>query len=310
MERRTFIAALAVVPTAAVLAACGSDDADESLAPSDSGAKAGTDPASATTPRTASSQPGSTDLVAEPSDAGADIAVLSYTESGGFTTREFAFQDPPLVLITGDGRFITSAPAVAKFPGPLLPAHFVQSINVTAVDNIVAAADRAGLLEDVTYDRNDLVTDAATATLTIEADESTYRHEAYALGINEGLGTETLATSGDRKALLDFVTALVQDPESLADSGNLGEPEPWQPTAYQMIAEPVSDLSSYDTEPTIEPWPSDTGIVLADAGECTEASADDVGGVLVGADQLTFFTENDVTYQVIARPAYPGRDCT
>jgi len=37
--------------------------------------------------------------------------------------------------------------------------------------------------------------------------------------------------------------------------------------------------------------------------------AAEVGELLATADQLTFFTDADVTYQVLAKPILPGTTC-
>jgi hypothetical protein len=76
-----------------------------------------------------------------------------------------------------------------------------------------------------------------------------------------------------------------------------------------LIASPVENLSGFDPAPTIEPWPAESGVELATATDCVEADSAAVGDLLNAASQLTFFSENGVTYQVTARPAYPGRSC-
>ena len=62
-------------------------------------------------------------------------------------------------------------------------------------------------------------------------------------------------------------------------------------------------------EPTIVEWPAAAGMTLADAGECAVVTAADVGDLFIKANQLTFFTEGDVTYQVIAVQRLPHRSC-
>ncbi len=74
----------------------------------------------------------------------------------------------------------------------------------------------------------------------------------------------------------------------------------------------VDDLSAYGTdgiEPTVVDWPDDSTVRLADAPTCTVVSAAEVGDTLLAADQLTFFTDADVTYQVLAKPMLPGTIC-
>jgi hypothetical protein len=48
---------------------------------------------------------------------------------------------------------------------------------------------------------------------------------------------------------------------------------------------------------------------LADATTCTVVPASEVGEALTAANQLTFFTDDAVTYQVLVRPILPGTDC-
>ena len=59
----------------------------------------------------------------------------------------------------------------------------------------------------------------------------------------------------------------------------------------------------------MEEWPTDVSVRLADAAGCTVVPASEVGGLLASANQLTFFSEAGVTYQLLARPALPGSQC-
>ena len=246
---------------------------------------------------------------------GADEVVLSYAEVGGFTTREFAFQNPPVLLVTGDGRVITPAAVTAVFPGPLVAPLQIQSITEEGIQALLAAADDAGLLREVDYadDAEQLIADASTAQVEIAADGETWVHSAYALGIDSlpaaaGDGAEL---SPDRAALQDFVESLA-DLGTLVGAENLGEQEIYEPSAYQLLAFPVDDPSAFERdgiEPTLLDWPTDAGVSLADAESCVEVDADMVGPVLTGADELTLFADDGTTYQVLARPVIPGRTC-
>ena len=73
----------------------------------------------------------------------------------------------------------------------------------------------------------------------------------------------------------------------------------------------VDDPYSFggDIAPTVVEWPADSGVVLAEAGECVVVPAEAVGDLFVDADQLTLFSENDVVYQVIAVQQLPHRSC-
>lgn len=295
MERRTLLTLLLTAPAAAVLAACGSDDAG---APAQTG-----DPLPPVT--------GVTTVPTTLPDPDQPVtAMLEFGYYGGFTTRDVAFQQQPQVLLTSDGRLITPAPTIAIYPGPLVPPANVQTITQEGIDRLLDAARDAGLFADVTYPEHAHVADASTATLRITVDGETYVHEAYALGIDESL--DELQPEGDRpgaaSGLEEFVE-LLGDIPALVGADALGPAEPYRPEAYQLSAVPAGDLSGYELEPTVVEWPTDTGMILADAADCTEVDAAQVGELLEGADQLTFFAEDGVTYQVLARPAYPSRSC-
>lgn len=275
------------------IAACGSD---------------GTGPSSPSSDSTLPTVPadGQGDGYTHPT--GADEVVVSYAELGGFTTREYAFQQPPSMLISGDGRLFSPGAQIEIYPGPLLPAVQVQAITEAGIQQILAAADEAGLLADVDYTAETNIADASTATVTISADGETWVHEAYALGF---AGPDGVEPTSERQALLRFVTQLT-DLEALVGSENLGEATLFEPTEYEIEAIAVDDLSAYGTdgiEPTVEEWPADVSVRLVDAAECTIVQASEVGELLASANQLTFFTDAGVTYQLLARPALPGSQC-
>ena len=308
MERRDFLSLVIAAPVAGLLVACGASDESSdraSNAPPPTSREVTTD--STTAPESMPSDPPATDLV--PTAPAAANAILAYTESGGFTTRRFAIQNPPVVLVSDDGSFLTPAVTTLQFPGPALAQHTTRTITAAGIASLLAAADAAGLLADVEYTRDDNIADASTATLVITTPEGTFTHEAYALGAGARSDTGGTETTPERQHLLDFLGELQSDPAALIGADALGPEAPWVPTRYQLLADPVSDLSVYEPAPTIVAWPADTGVVLADATECVEIERSAVGDLFETATELTLFTASDTTYDVIASPAYPGRSC-
>lgn len=241
---------------------------------------------------------------------GADDVVIEYAEVGGFTTREFAFQQTPNVLVSGDGRVFSPGAQMAIFPGPLLPAVQVQPVSEQGIQSILAAADEAGLLREVGYEQPADIADASTARVTINVNGETFVHEAYALGIGL-LGDGVEESTPERQALAAFIVAL-NDLPTLVGADELGEQILFDPSRYGIEALVIDDLSVYgadDIQPTVSEWPADVSLRLADASSCTVVSADEVGETLLNASQLTFFTDADITYQVLAKPILPGIDC-
>lgn len=288
MRSRLVPAVIAVLGLGVAGAACGSDDTEPAAPSSDS-----------TLP------PVGADGYEHPT--GADDVVVAYAELGGFTTRQFAFQQTPRVLISGDGRVFSPGAQIAIYPGPLLPAVQVQTITDDGIQDVLAAAEKAGLFAEVDYTIDSNVADATTATVTISANGETWVHEAYALGAEGPDGIET----PQRQALLDFVMQLGAL-EQLVGEEALGETELFEPTGYAMEAVVVDDLSAYGSdgiEPTVVEWPAEVSVRLADVRECTVVLAPEVGQVLAAANQLTFFDDSGVIYEVLARPGLPGEPC-
>ena len=104
----------------------------------------------------------------------------------------------------------------------------------------------------------------------------------------------------------------LNDLAGLVGADNLGEQTIFEPTEYGIAAPVVDDLSVYGSdgiEPTVVDWPTDASVRLAEATICSVVPASEVGEVLTAANQLTFFTDDGVTYQVLAKPILPGTDC-
>jgi hypothetical protein len=306
MNRRQLFTLVSTSALVVALAACGSDGSASSDRTDDTAA--GTTPDGPTT-GTVDTLPAAEGF-AHPT--GPDDEIINYSQVGGFTTREYTFQQPPVLLISGDGRVFTTGPVAAIYPGPALPNIQVGTITEEGIQTILAAADEAGLLAEVVYEAPTIVADASTASVTLNVDGVSWLHEAYALGLGAGPDAAVGAESSpEREALLAFTTQLT-DLSALVGADQLGPVVPFEAEEYLIQAIPVDDLSSFGgdgIEPTVIDWPATTGIALADAGECTVVSAADVGDLFTEANQLTLFAEGDVTYQVIAVQRLPHRSC-
>lgn len=306
---------LAVVSLAAfVLAACGDDEASTNTTP-DTDAPADTQadpPADSEPPRTDAPTDSETGGDGYTHPTGADEAIVSVADLAGFTTPRFAFSMPPRLIISGDGMAYTPGATTAIFPGVLVPPMQVQPISEDGIQAVLAAADEAGLFADIDYEdeSTQLIADAPTTVVTISVDGETWEHSAYALGF-DGLPEGDQGTSPEREALQSFVEQL-SDLAAVAGDESLGEPEVFVPDAYEIVATPVEDPSALAVdgiEPTVVEWPATAGVELAETGQCTRIGADAVGALFEEANELTLFSEDDVTYEVFVRPALPGRTC-
>lgn len=293
MQRRTnphLRLAAATATVALVLAACGDDDAGPVAQPGDS----------IPTPST-TAPPDTTDAPADEGfehPTGADEVVVEIAYEGGFMPVEGVFTQLPVVLVAGDGSRYVQGPQIEIYPGPLLPNVQVAEIGETGIQALLDLAAEHGLLTEREYESPDNVADAPDTVVTIHANGETYVHRAYALGIG---GLDGSAETGDRaelQAFIDAATGVVIDDE-----------RPFEPETYLIRATPVDDLSGYEVEPTTVDWPDDVSLALADAADCAAVPATEVGELFAEANQLTFFVDGDVTYQVSVKPQLPGGGC-
>lgn len=281
MQRRTFLTAVLGLPVlgagASLLAACG-----EATGP------AGTP--EPTTPPTV------------PHPTGADEAVLRISYSGGFVPYGYDFRQVPTLLISGDGRAFVPGAVPAIYPGPLLPAVNVRSIDEEAVQTLLALARTEGLLAappDYALPPGIGIADAPNTVVVLHANGTEYVHSANALGMD---GTSTPA----RDALHRFVEK-ASSLDATVGAVHLGTEAPFEAAEYRFMAIEV-DPSGYTTEPlpTVVDWPTATGVVLADSAECARVSDEVAGDLFRGANELTFFREGEIVYQLWVVQVLPG----
>ena len=233
------------------------------------------------------------------------------TNEGGFVPAGFAFVNPPTALVSGDGRALSTGPVAAIFPGPLLPNILQRSISPEAVQQLLAEADELGLLADIVYEDPTNIADAGTTIVAITVGGTTYRHAAYALGLEPD--GEATPTSGAGAAFVDAVSDL---PATVGDD-ELGPEEPFTSEQFMSQATPVDRdaIGGDDVEPTFVPWPADASVRLLDAFECVTVPTAEFGPLFADATTLTFFTEPDptdgseVVYSVTPVQQLPGRGC-
>lgn len=222
---------------------------------------------------------------------GADEVVVEIAYEGGFVPVDVAFSQTPVLLVSGDGRQFVAGPQIEIYPGPLLPNVLVSNIGEDGIQALLDLAAEHGLLTERDYARNDMIADAADTVVRISANGETYEHRAYALGIDGG-------ETGVRAELQAFVAAATAD---LAMDAAAFEPE-----TYLVRATPIEDTTGFEVEPTIVDWPVESSLALAGAAEVPAAS---VRELFADANQLTFFVQDDVTYQLAVKPQLPGDSC-
>lgn len=236
---------------------------------------------------------------------GANDVVLRIGYEGGFVPAGFAFVNLPTLLISGDGRVFEQGAITLEFPGPLMTPVFVRSISDAGIGAVLQLAEDAGLLAappDYEIPGDVAIADAPTTVVTIVANGKEYRHAAYALGIDQPDGGPSTPARDNLQAFVQ----LLADLPKVAGAKEVGESLPFLAERYRFQAMGVDPEAWTDPAPTVLPWPEEIGVRLADAETCAMVAADAVGAVFEEADQLTFFEEEDVVYQLFVAPVLPG----
>lgn len=228
---------------------------------------------------------------------GADDIVVEIVFEGGSVPADYAFRNLPVMLVSGDGKQFVQGPQIEIFPAPLLANVLVSDIGESGIQELLDLAAEHGLLTEREYERNDMIADASDTVVRISANGETYEHRAYALELGTSDGGEE---TGDRAELQAFVTA--------ATSTVPTDAAPMEPDTFLVRATPITDTSGYDVEPTFVAWTID-GFSLAEAADCVAIPTADVTELFATSNQLTFFTEDDVTYQLAVKPQLPGDAC-
>lgn len=291
MQRRTnphIRLAAATATVALALAACGDDGVEPAQQPGDSVPTPDTTVPTTDTP--------ADDGLEHPTNS--DDVVIEIGYEGGFLPVEGVFTQLPVLLVAGDGSQYVQGPQIEIYPGPLLPNVQVSDIGESGIQSLLDLAAEHGLLTEREYESPQNVADAPDTVVTIRANGETYVHRAYALGIGGLDGSDETGDRAELQAFVDAATVAAAEGERA-----------FNPDMYLVRATPVDDLSVYDVEPTVVDWPADVSVALSDVGECAALPAGEVADLFAEANQLTFFVDGDVTYQVSVKPELPGGGC-
>lgn len=229
---------------------------------------------------------------------GADEVVLKLEVGGGLVPVEVAFGNVPALTIYGDGTVLEPGAVREIYPGPMVTPMFQRTISEEGLQAVLRAARDAGLLATPpSYESpaSQQIADAATTSLLLQAGGGRWEHSAYAL-------SEATPTTPAREALAGFVTKL-GNLDQLAGAGTLSAPQPFEPKAYRIHATP-NPTPPQDLKPTVLAWP-EPSVDLSTASTCAIAAGAALP-VIAQANQLTWFTQDGVTYSLAARPLLPG----
>jgi hypothetical protein len=274
----------AALLAALALAACGGDDDTGSVPPSteppDSGAPAG----------------------GVEHSTGADDLVLRVDTAGGLAAPPVP--DVPQISVYGDGRLITLGPTTLEYPGPALP-NFQQGLLTEAeLQELLGAAEAAGLLDSTPPDYGDPpVTDLPTTAVTIDAGGVERTVGAYALDFADADVELEPAQREARQQLRDFLAGIDVDVAA----------EGYEADAVAVFVRPFEANETDQELAERREWPAGD---LAGTGEpvggsnarCLVIEGDDAPAVLeaaAGARAGDAWVSDGAEYLVDFRPLLP-----
>jgi hypothetical protein len=288
MKRSMYTVPL-VVAIGLAMAACGNGDegdrdTGDTNAPS-------TVPATSVAPSTSAGPGGYVHAT------GPDDVVLRLEWQGGYVPQAYAFTALARLVITGEGAVYTQGAQVEIYPQPLLPPALVGRIDEDELQDLLRAADEAGMLAHVTYEAPTNIADAPNTVLTLTVDGTTYVHNAYALGLG---GTESDPARTAFAEYVQYLETFMAEPH--------GE-VPFVPDSYAIRAVPEAQAPkpADGIEPDEVQWPADAaGVALAAATECAVVPSSAVQDVFAEATQITRFVDAGERYVLLVRPMVPG----
>jgi hypothetical protein len=224
---------------------------------------------------------------------GADELVLRVDVSGGFVPPQVTLSEVPQLSLYGDGRAVTTGPVIAIFPAPALPNLRQVRLTEAGIQQVLAAAKDAGLLDGNKSYSNSTVADAPTTTFTVNAGGKTTTVAAYALGFD----ADPSWTAEERAAIAKLRTfsGLAPDLTSWIDPANIASGDEEYPIErLQIVAQPMdSSVATPDPDdPTQNQPPMDWPLAtpLTEATPVTDllGSARNLRcGVITGEDAAT-----------------------
>lgn len=243
--------------------------------------------------------------------SGAEDVLVSIKSDGGFVPVEYSLKNTPEFLLLGDGTAIVGGVMIEIYPGPAIAALQSASLNEGQIQQLFAAADDAGLLEQEIDFGQPAVADAPNTTVSITVDGRTVSQSAYALGFSDEAESQLSETQvAAREALQSFIDVA----HATTDSASA----PYVPAgvvAYRLTPDGNTPIADPGLEQSPLPWPIATVPALpdesgADPSTCVAVTGDEAQTLLTalaGANELTpWLIGTDPPARMVFRPLLPG----
>lgn len=260
-----------------------------------------------------------------------DPLFVSIEVGGGFVPRGADFRQPPQASVYSDGRAFSPGAITLQYPGPAVLPVFEGRLTQAQIDEILSAAEEAGLADDEEQDYGEpLVADAPTTTITVVTNGQTYVTSIYALGFSEGpeggpegppegeperapAGSGNKSDTEARREVSEFV-------EKVSGMVMAAQQDSFAPDRYRVLPLAIADDGGGEPappnetgiEPQVKDWPFPD--VALTENECVAIVGDKAprfAEELEQANQITRWrTASGEEYELAVRPTLPHEpDC-
>lgn len=304
-----------------VLAACAAPGGS----PPGSTGPTGSPGASAEPPSDSDGAGGGTGGILHPT--GADEAILAVTWAGGMIPVDMQVGQPPVFVLTGDGRVIVQGFQTLEFPGPILPPLQERRLSEEGVQIVLEALDDTNLFVGDLENRvmQSMVSDANDTIFTVNAGGRTATVTVFAIGMlppdmepPPGVDEAELEAFRVLSALNDRLMTL--DTWLPAEAWATDEWMPYAADAFRLYVRDVTgEPIDQDLPGQERSWPTDEdpaafGDELASFGDGTRCAA--VEGAAAAtwaaefaeANQNTTWTAGERRYAITVRPLLPHEE--
>lgn len=240
---------------------------------------------------------------------GAEEPVVSVSVSGGFLPVEASLRTTAQLLLLGDGTVVVPGVTTEIYPGPALYPLQAATVTEEQIQELIKAADDAGLLDgEIDYGQPPIA-DAPDTTVELTVDGRTVTQSAYALDEQDenspGISDDQLAARTALRGFIDTAQGLGgQASESYVPTGVV---------AYWVNIESMTPVEDPALDQPAQTWPITTAPTPPTGSEltsCVAVTGEEVGPLLealVQANELTPWTiGSEPAARMVFRPQLPG----
>jgi hypothetical protein len=304
-----------------VLAGCASSGGSPPASDGPSAPPESSSPPASTPP---SDDGGSTGDIEHPTGS---EAIIGITWAGGMLPVHMQAVQPPVFVLTGDGRVIVQGMQTLEFPGPILPALQERALTEEGIQLVLGALEETNLFVGDVDNRvmQSMLADANDTIITVNAGGRTSRVSVYAIGMllpdmEPPPGTDAAELEAYRVLSLLNERLMTLETWLPEDAWDTTEWQPYQPEALRLYVRDVTDEPIDQDLPGQEiAWPTDEdptafGEELPEFGDGTRCAVveGDAGATwlaaLSEANQNTVWTSGDRRYAIQVRPLLPHED--